>query len=248
MIEGAASAAHETSRAGTVQAGSRGARSIVLAWAVAASIVVHAAVLIATLPGGRPGIPRSTSIELQATLVEAPAREQGPEQPAPVPPVLAALPDRSPVTVPAPESASPTMPRSSSAAPRPGLGKVEVTAELLIDRTRLGGYAARQMNMFPAEVDRPARLDQKIVARYPQSALAQGREDEVVVWAIVEESGTVDEVYVAQGSEEFAAEAIAAVRAARFIPAEDNLKPTRYPIALQFDFRAGGGNAVARAK
>lgn len=248
MIEGAPSATLEATRAGTVQAGSRGVRPIVLAWAVVASIAVHAAFLIATLPGGKPGIPQSTSLELQATLVAVPATEQGPEQPIPVPPVLAALPDRSPITVPAPERAMPATPRQSSAAARPGVGKIEVAAELLSDRTRLGGYAARQMNMFPAEVDRPARLDQKIVARYPQAALAQGREDEVVVWVIVEESGTVDEVYVTQGTEEFATEVIAAVRASRFVPAEDNLKSIRYPIALQFDFRAGGGNAVARAK
>ena len=233
--------------ASIVQARPRGARSFALACALVASLVVHAAILIATLPGGAPGAPPGTSMQLQATLVPAAVTERAPDRPDPAPPVLAALPERSPITVPAPERAAPAMPKPTSAAPRPGLGSFEVTAELVTDRTLLGGYAARQLSMFPAEVDRPARLEQKIVVRYPQSALAQGRDEEVVVWAIVEASGAVDEVYVTRGSEEFAAEVIAAVRAARFIPAEDNLKPTRYPIALQFDFRAGGGGAASAA-
>ncbi|MFO1313823.1 MAG: TonB family protein [Burkholderiales bacterium] len=218
-----------------------------MACALAASLIVHAAILVATLPGGTSGVAPGTSIELRATLVPTPARERSPEQPARVPPVLAALADRSPVTVPASDRLPLASPRASPATPLQGLGKAEVAAALVTDRTLLGGYAARQMNMFPAEVDRPARPGQKIVARYPEAALAQGREEEVVVWAIVEESGTVEEVYVTQGSEEFAAEVTAAVRAARFIPAEDNLKPIRYPIALQFDFRPGGGTAAAAA-
>ena len=91
---GAEGAAHEASRAGTVQARSRGTRSIVLAWAIAASIVVHAAILIATLPGGKPGIPKAAPPELRATLIPSEsAPEPGPEIPVPVPPVLAAMPD-----------------------------------------------------------------------------------------------------------------------------------------------------------
>jgi TonB family protein len=247
-VIGAEGATHEASRAGTVQARSRGARSIVLAWAIAASVFVHAAVLIATLPGGKPGIPRAGPPELRATLVPAePAPEPGPEVPVPVPPVLAAIPERSTFAVPSPERAvRPTAPPASQAS-RAGWGKVEVAAEPLVDRTRLGGYFTRQMNEFPVEVDRPVRLDDKIVVPYPAHALAQGREEIVAVWIVVDESGNVEQVYVTQGSEEVAHEVVAVVRAAHFLPAEDNLKPIRYPIALQFDFRARGA-ATAKGK
>ena len=69
----------------------------------------------------------------------------------------------------------------------------------------------------------------------------------MAVWVIVDASGNVDEIHVAEGSEEFATEVVAAVRAAHFLPAEDNLKPIRFPIALQFDFRARG-NSTAQVK
>jgi len=240
-----AGSAHEASRADAVQAGSRGVRPIVLGCAVAASVVVHAAVLMATLGGGRPDVPSGRSPGIEATLVPAPPTP-APEQPTPVPPILA-LSDRSPITVPAPNRAPPAAPRPSSAASRVGFGNIEVAAEPLVDRTRLGDYLTRQMNEFPAEIDRPVRIDQKIVVRYPDAALAEGRDDAVAVWAIVSVDGTVDEIYVADGSEEFANEVVAAVRAAHFLPAERRLKPIRYPIALQFDFRAGS-MATARAK
>jgi TonB family protein len=247
-VIGAEGATHEASRAGTVQASSRGTRSIVLAWAIATSIVVHAAILIATLPGGNPGIPRAAPPELRATLVPAePAPETGPETPIPVAPVLAALPERSTFAVASPERAVRATTPPAAQASRAGWGKVEIAAEPLADRTRLGGYFTRQMNEFPVEVDRPVRLDDRIVVPYPANALAQGREEIVAVWIVVDESGNVEEVYVAQGSEEFAHEVVVAVRAARFLPAEDNLKPIRYPIALQFDFRAGN-TATAKAK
>ena len=236
---GAEGATHEASRAGTVQARSRGARSIVLAWAIAASIVVHAAILISTLPGGKPGIPRPAPPELRATLVPAePTPEPGIEVPVPAPPVLAAMPERSSFSVPSPDRAVRAPAPPAAAASRPGWGKVEVVAEPLADRTRLGPYFRRQMYEFPVEIDRPVRLDDKIVVPYPANALAQGREEVVAVWVIVNETGDVEEVFVTEGSEEFAHEVVAVVRTAHFLPAEDKLKPIRYPIALQFDFRA----------
>jgi TonB family protein len=241
-----AGSAHEASRADAVQAGARGVRPIALGCAVAASVVVHGALLIATLGGGKPDVGWNRSPGIEATLVQAPP-EQALEQPTPVPPVLALLPDRSPVTVPVPNRAPPRAPQPSSAASRPGFGSIEISGAPLVDRTRLGDYFTRQTSEFPVEIDRPVRIDQKIVVRYPDAALAEGREDAVAVWAIVGVDGNVDEVYVAEGSEEFTNEVIAAVRAAHFLPAEDNLKPIRYPIALQFDFRAGG-IATARAK
>lgn len=172
--------------------------------------------------------------------------EPQPDLPAPVPPVLAAIPEQPRLTVPMPQRAPHAAP-PPSAASRVGFGAIEVVAEPLANRARLGEYLARQMTEFPVEIDRPVRIDQKIAVTYPGAALAQGREDGVAVWVIVDAEGNVEEIFVAEGTEEFAIGVVAAVRAAHFHPAENNLKPIRYPIALQFDFRAGG-NATAQAK
>ena len=237
-------AAGEASRAGTVHT-SRGARPIVFAWALAVSVLVHAAILMALLPGGRPGTPAAKLPELRASLIEAPTTpEVISEVPAPISPVITAMPDRSPLAIPLPARAPPLAPSRTASTSRAGVDAIEVPAAPLADRTRLGGWLVRQGNEFKTEVDRPVRVDGKLVARYPDQALAEGREESVVLWIVVGASGNVDEVYLVEGSEEFGAEAIAAVRAARFMPAEDNLVPIRYAIALQFDFRAGGSTTA----
>jgi TonB family protein len=242
-----AGAAGEASRAGTVHT-SRGARPIVFACALAVSVLVHAAILIALLPGGRAGMPAAKLPELRASLVQAPVTAEAiSEVPARISPVLTAMPDRSPLTMPLPARAPPLAPSRTASTSRAGVDAIEVPAAPLADRTRLGGWLVRQGNEFQTEVDRPVRVDGKLVARYPDQALAEGREDSVVLWIVVGASGSVDEVYLVEGTEEFGAEAVAAVRAARFMPAEDNLVAIRYPIALQFDFRAGVGTS-ARAK
>lgn len=235
-----------TSRAGSAQATARGARPIVLAWAIVASIALHAVVLIATLPGGRRGAEHAVPSDLQATLVVLPAPPAPPRPEQPPITVLTAAPDRHPFDLPAP--AGPTAPAvlppgSARASP----GGMQVAAAPLTEPVRLGGILARQMNEFPAEIDRPVRLSGAVVARYPRGAMEQGREDTVVMWVIVDATGAVEYVQVAEGSDEFAQEAIAAVRAARFLPAEDRLKPIRYPIALQFDFRSGRSTTASAA-
>jgi TonB family protein len=215
---------------------------------VAASLAVHAALLIALLPGGKPGLQSAVPSSLTVDLVERSlAPEPTVEAPAPVPPVLAAMRSPSPIAVPVPEARpTPAAPPKARAA-QPGAGAIEVTAQPVTDRSRLGGYLTRRMNVFPAEIDRPVRLSGKIVVRYPQTALANGREDFVVAYILVDITGEVADVEIIQGSEEFADEVVAAVRRARFLPAENNLQPIRYPIALEFDFRADG-TATAQAK
>jgi TonB family protein len=236
-VIGADGATQEASRAGTVHARSRGARPIVLAWAIVASVVVHAAILIASLPGGKPGIPEAAPPALRASIVSAELEPRaGPEMPVPVPPMLTTNPDHSTLKVPSPERAVATPPRAPTAS-RAGWAAVEVAAQPLLDRGRLAWLDTRQTIQFPVEIDRPVRMNDRIVARYPAAALAQGREDSVVVWVVVNESGEAEEVSVVEGGEEFAHEVVAAVRAARFLPAENNLKPISFAIALQFDFR-----------
>jgi TonB family protein len=211
-------------------------------------VAIHAAILISTLSGGARGASQPQPMTLQATLVGATeVAAELPDLIEPATPVLTTMATMaSPLAMPTLPATRTRTTTSAPPAPRAGVGNMEVVAELLADRTRLGEYYDRQTAEFPAEVDRLPRIDGKIVARYPPDAAREAREDFVVVWAIVDATGTVQEAYAAQGSDEFAAEALAAVRAARFIPARNKLRVQPYPIALQFDFRAGTATAQAK--
>jgi len=213
-----------------------------LFWALAASIAVHAGIVAATLAGGaRPGVAAITSRALVATLMTV---QPPPPEPVvvrtPAPTVLAtpvAMPAQPPAPPPAPALPAPAEPAPKG--PAHGLGPLEVTGKPLADKNRMGYYMTRQLFKYPAEVDTPTKLDEKIVVRYPTAALVAGREDSVAVWVVVEPDGVASEVEVLDGSEEFANEVVAAVRAARFIPARKDLQPIRYPISLEFEFRTG---------
>jgi len=61
----------------------------------------------------------------------------------------------------------------------------------------------------------------------------------------VDAQGIPEEVLVTDGQEEFADAVIAAVRAARFVPAQNNLLPIRFPLALEFRFVIGTRDASA---
>jgi TonB family protein len=223
--------------------------SVTLFWALAASVTLHAGIVAVTLGGDpRAGAASLAPRALVATLTPA---EIVPPEPAviasPAPSILAAPVAAAPAP-PVPQSA-PAAAEPAPAAPRgraSGLAKLDIVAAPLADRNRLGDVWARQLAEFPVEVDRPARLDDKVVARYPPAALRAGREGSVAVWFVVDANGHADDIQVVDGDEEFAAEVLDAVRSARFHPAEDKLRPIRYPLALEFDFRLGGGVATTR--
>lgn len=222
-----------------------GSPTLTLFWALTASVAVHAGIVAATLAGSaRPGVAALTSRPLVATLTTL----QAPPPPDPVivstpaPTVLAthvAVPAHPPAPTPAPAPPAPAEPAPKG--PAHGLGPLEITGEPLADKNRLGDYMNRQLVEFPVEVDSPAKLGEKIVVRYPTAALVAGREGSVAVWVVVDPEGVPSEIQVLDGTEEFANEVVAALRAAQFIPARNNLKPVPYPISLEFQFRIGTG-------
>lgn len=225
------------------------AAPLTLVWALAASVIVHAGIVVATLSGSAlPGVASLAPRTLIATFMP-------PQVAAPEPAVVIAAPAPSVLATPAAAIPTPPAPPPVPAAPETappaargqerGLAKLDVVAVPLADRNRLGDFMTRQYAEFPVEIDRPVRLDGRIVARYPAAALRAGRQGSVAVWLIVDAEGLADEVQVLDGEEEFANEVVAAVRAARFKPAENNLKPIRYPVSLEFDFRLGGGDVAA---
>ena len=220
-----------------------------LLWALGASLAVHAVVVVATLSHGQRGQTALAPRELVAELrpAQSSAAEPVPDLPSP-PATVLAVPSAAPapaVVVPAaaPEPV-PVQPVAKKARSR-GTEALDVLAEPLADKTRLGEYYDRQLTEFPVEIDRPVRVADKIAARYPRAALEDGREDSVAVWVIVGPDGAAEQIQVLDGTPEFADEVVAAVKAARFLPAENNLQPIRFPIALQFEFRTAAREATA---
>jgi len=216
-----------------------------LLWALVASTVVHTAFV--AMPRALPGHGTSAAnpgVALQATLV-APDDHRGDVTVAAASSFLQFL---APVTAPPMLAlATPIAPPQSPSQPTVGVGEsanFRIDGKLLANSERLGELLSRQQSEFPVEVDSPARLVDKVRASYPPAALAEGREDSVVVWIVVDAKGAVEEILVAEGTEEFSAAVIAAVRQARFVPAQGDLAPIRFPLALEFHF-ALGRKAVA---
>ena len=231
-----------------------GAYSTPLFWALVASTVVHTAFVAMplVLPGHRPSAIADPGVAMQAILV-APLDQKADPQDTPQ---LAVAAEPSPLQFAPQDVAAPPQPPASTVPPPSsalppllgvvGTADVRIDGALLVDRGRLGELYSRQLGEFPVEVDFPARLNEKIRARYPAAALAEGREDSVAVWIVVDTQGAPEEIVVADGSEEFADAVVAAVRNARFLPAQNNLVPIRFPLALEFHFTIGR-RAVAGA-
>jgi TonB family protein len=121
----------------------------------------------------------------------------------------------------------------------PGRGSAELVIEgqpVVSLNVLPDAFASRALQDFPLELDSPVRVQSTLRARYPAGALADHREDSVVVWAVIDPEGRVDEIDVAQGAGEFGDAAIAALRTARFTPAIVDGKPVRFPVAFKFSF------------
>ena len=165
-----------------------------------------------------------------------------------------ASPEPAPFTVPAaPETpAEPAVTANTGATTSPDstlTGRdwaiLRVAPQLLRDRSRVGDLWNRQIDEFPIEIDLPVRLDSKIEARYPPGALAERREESVVAWIIVDATGAVEEISIPEGSPEFAEAVRAALKDARFVPARNDMKSIRFPIALEFRFALSSGTGTA---
>ena len=238
----------------------RDRRGVVLLWALVASTVVHSALvaLPRTVPGRGANLLPDRGVALQAVL--ATPEDQRADPAADQQPAVAPADGPSPLKIAEQAMASPDVPPvPSGAVAQPptaappllgvgGFGEVRVEGVLLADKDRLGEALSRQMSEFPVEVDFLVRMNETIRAQYPPTALAAGREDSVAVWIVVDAQGLPEEVLVTDGQEEFAGAVIAAVRAAHFLPARNNLVPIRFPLALEFRFVVGAREATAVAR
>ncbi len=100
---------------------------------------------------------------------------------------------------------------------------------------------------FPIEIDAGVVLPGKLEVPYPPAALAAHREDRVLVWAVIDAEGAVEQTHVVEGTPEFAAAVEAALATMRFIPAHDLGRNLRFYVTLEFLFRIEGAGAADAA-
>jgi TonB family protein len=228
--------------------------STVLMLALVGSVAIHVA--FAALHFGHQG-QHGVDADERPPLITTLARVPQPVTPPAVTeviPVETASPTHVTAT-PFDPVASLLQPASSAAAEkrvkrnRGGvLSELRVNGEMLRERNHLSeAVSTRQLTEFPVEIDMPVRLADSIRVPYPAAAMAAGREDFVAVWVVVNSAGAADEIEVTAGSEEFANAVVAALRQAQFLPAQNNLQPIRFPIALQFRFALHADSQQPRA-
>ena len=90
---------------------------------------------------------------------------------------------------------------------------------------------------FPLEIETPVALPGKLDVPYPRSALEAQREGSVLVWAIVDAQGNVEDVHVVEGASDFGAAVASTLGRTRLIPARNGGAPIRFYVTLAFDFR-----------
>ncbi len=201
-------------------------RSSLLLRALLFSLAVHSALVAVPLyrAGHGPRAVAESGIPIEATLVAPRENAAGVavmEVAQPLPSLAEfKLPPLAPPMVVA--GNAPATPRQAGAGVKGGL---LIEAQPLQDQGRLGDeLATKLVTDFPVELDLPVRLKDRIVARYPPAALAAGREGSVAVWVMVDADGRPEEIQVTDGAEEFANSVQEALRAARFLPAQNNLR------------------------
>jgi TonB family protein len=193
-----------------------------------------------------PHVERDALVSMAAARADAlPLR---PRTPAP-----ASKPELEPDIAPPPavEAAVESEPAVGAAQVDNESGDNLVAAQPLVAMARLGDeLLARAVTEFPIEVQFPARAHGEIKARYPQVALAQGLQGDVIVWVVVSEGGDVQEIEFAEGDPIFRDAVLDAIRSSAFQPAADAGVGVRFPIALEFRFAladAGTAGAVEAA-
>jgi len=220
-----------------------------LLWALAVSLAAHSLLLTFVLghrlsgtePTGNKGV------ALHATLVE---RRDPIETPAATPTANASLVATSEQPSPPPTSRAPAQPAPAATADvyAGTVADIEIQAQPLSERGILGDLLGREQSEFPIEIDVPPKVESRIAALYPRTALAEGREGAVTVWVVVDEHGAPAEIQVVEGEEEFVDAVVSAINRASFRPARNNLVPIRFPISLEFHFALGASTSVAEAR
>ncbi len=165
------------------------------------------------------------------------------ESPVPSATLHVATPQEPPL--PAQPVAHRSAPERVPEPPQGGRGLTpHVTVNDQVPRARFGeAIDGETLSQFPVEVDAGVTLPGKLEVPYPPAALAAHREDRVLVWAVIDPEGAVEQAHVVEGTPEFAAAVEAALSTMHFIPAHDLGRNIRFYVTLEFDFRIEDPNA-----
>jgi hypothetical protein len=217
--------------------------------ALSASALVHAGVA-AVLVAGAPLVQSAhvpTALPLRATFSEPYAAPMQPIELASLQAVPVSRIRASALPRLAPEPLYVAEPDVAPSAAAPDqVGQVAAIAELLTDHSRLGPLLDREMSEYPTEIDSAVRLDDPIVVRLPAGLRPSEPDASIIVWAVVLADGSVDTALLADGDESLAEPVLAAVKAARFVPARSRLQPRDYPVSLEFRFTAKSADDTAQ--
>jgi len=171
------------------------------------------------------------------------------------PEVFARTPDRDSVeselapSVTATIRNAPATPPGALAEPRAErfTGDVRVSADPTL--ARVGWFLEnRSHGEFPSEVMQPVRLGEPLHFEYPAAALEAHREGAVVAWLGVGTDGSVTELNIVSGDDDFSLAVADGLARARLLPAisiEDRAIP--FYTVLVFDFHIDGDTAPDEA-
>jgi len=168
---------------------------------------------------------------LEQALAVIPA--ESPELPVPV------MPEVSSAMIPDPAIQSPQGREASMSAV--ALAKTDLFAAVLAEERHARDYSPspETATMQSATKNgRPIALSE-IKPHYPSVSRLRGEAGRVTIQVHVSDKGTVESVEVVTGSGHLALDdsAVAAIRTARFKPAEQDGKSVRSALNLQFEFR-----------
>ncbi len=126
----------------------------------------------------------------------------------------------------------PAWPRLDAARHRQRPGSSGRFGEALDDETlwEFPGGSRRRRSPSPASSKSPIRRRRS----------RAHREDTVLVWAVIDPEGAVEQTHVVEGTPEFAAAVEAVLSTMHFIPAHDLGRNIRFYVTLEFDFRIEG--------
>jgi protein TonB len=194
--------------------------------ALTCSVLLHAfALSFLRLPPTGPASRADSPLNLLLIAVPRWSPPQALELPAPAPAPpphpLGTLPPSTPGR-PIPRPTAPETPqqrRGHTVTMAPSTARAVLPSRLADARAYLD----------PSQLSRYPQLAAPLDARYPRRAMEEGRRGVVGLQLLIDERGAVVEAQVAWGdpSEEFAEAALAAARAARFLPAEAGGRPVK---------------------
>lgn len=194
-----------------------------VAAALAASLLVHVGVVILLRPPPPAALPQGLQLTLLLVPVPGESRAESAQAASPaIPP--AAEGSRRATRERKAESASSAASEAQTRR-RPWVSAGPISPPAAPPRSQLADAAAY---LGPDAIGTPPAFDAPFETQFPRKAFQDGRRGVVVVQLLIDENGRVSEALaMPDAPEDFAAAAVAGLRAARFRPAQAGGRPVK---------------------